>query len=486
MTAHYEALESIRRGSYIDGQWREPTTGPTFIVENPADGSALCEVHDGGSEEWTAALDAAAASEDRWRASTPKERSEILHGVYRAAHQRKDELATVLSLESGKPYKESLAEIDYGSEFLRWYSELILSQQGEIGLTPSGEYQMITVRESVGPALLITPWNFPFAMVTRKVGAAVAAGCTSLIKPAYSTPLTCAFLVELFEDNGLPAGVLNYVPTTDSRNMSQQIMSDFRLRKISFTGSTAVGAKLLEQAAPNIQAASMELGGNAPFLVLPDADLEEAINGAVIAKFRNAGQACVAANRIIAHQDVYEDFVEGFLERVKTLKIGAWDESPDMGPLIDAAQRDRVTDLLRRAEPDGGTRLWGGESLEGPGHFMEPTVIRDVPVGGTLWREEIFGPVAPVYRAESLDEMLQSANDTEYGLVSYLYGNDAGVLDRFTRGIRSGMVAVNRPVISEARSPFGGVKASGMGREGGRVGLDDYQTIKYIAVQRQQ
>lgn len=476
-------VDGIQKGAFIAGRWHEGAAGKTFDVENPATGETFCEVVDATAADWEQAFKASLEADADWRRSTIQERSSLLEAAYDICSRRSNDIATTISLETGKPYSESLAEVQYGASFLKWYSQLVVVRRNEVSDTPSGEYQMMTVREPVGPALLITPWNFPFAMITRKVGAALAAGCTSVIKPAGSTPLTGALFVEVLDEAGVPAGVVNYTPTTDAKNLSRDIMSNAELRKVSFTGSTGVGATLLEQAAPNIQSASMELGGNAPYLVLPDADIEAAAEGAIKAKFRNAGQACVGANRLIVHQDVYEDFTDAFIDRVKSLKVGYWDEGADMGPLIDANQTARVERLLESGVSEGGRIRAGGTFHDSKGYFVDPTVVTDAPVGGSLWREEIFGPIAALYSAESAEEMLKMANDTEFGLAAYVYGDDTKSLDAMAHGIRSGMVAINRPMVAESRAPFGGIKASGLGREGGTVGLDDYETVKYVAVQ---
>lgn len=479
-----KSLVSVPRQCYINGVWREGTEGKVFEVADPATGAPVVSIADTSSEDWSEALDAAATSFLDWRESTPQERSRFLRSLFDRVTEKKDELARVMSIESGKPLSESLAEVNYGASFLEWYSELSISQRGEVSSNPTGEYQMQVTREPVGPCLLITPWNFPLAMLTRKLGAALAAGCTAVIKPAALTPLTCAWLVNQIHELGLRAGVVNYLPTLDSRGLSAELMADARLRKVSFTGSTPVGSVLLKQAAKNVQASSMELGGNAPFVIARDADIDEAVAGVMVAKFRNAGQACVAANRILVPHDKREEFLDKLIEKVDALKVDAWDVAgAEMGPLVDESQVATVESIVNRAIKEGGQVRTGGRRIDRDGYFFEPTVIVDPPIGGATWSEEIFGPVAAVYSYGPEDDVAALANQTEYGLVSYLYGTDLKKLTAVANAIDSGMVAINRPIISEARAPFGGVKASGLGREGGTVGLDDYQIVKYVALQ---
>lgn len=469
---------------YVDGVWRDSSAGRLFNVEDPSTGVQVASVADTSSQDWAEALDAAATSFIDWKNTTVQDRSRFLRSLFDRLIAKRDELAKIISLESGKPRSEALDEINYGASFLEWYSELIVTQRGEISTSPTGEYQMQVTRQPVGPCLLITPWNFPLAMLTRKLGAALATGCTALIKPAAQTPMTCAWLVKEVHEIGIPKGVVNYLPTTDARGLSSEIMADTRLRKVSFTGSTQVGSILLKQAATNVQVSSMELGGNAPFVITHSADIDEAVEGLMIAKFRNAGQACVAANRILVPNNKYDEFVGNLVEKVKALKVDAWDvEGVDIGPLIDTSQVGSIENIVTRAVDEGGRILVGGQRLNRNGYFFEPTVITDVPVGGDTWSTEIFGPLAAVYSYGPEDDLEALANQTEYGLVSYLYGFDLQELTGIAASMESGMVAVNRPLISEARAPFGGVKTSGMGREGGTIGLEDYQVVKYTAFQ---
>ncbi|WP_198144709.1 NAD-dependent succinate-semialdehyde dehydrogenase [Nesterenkonia jeotgali] len=475
---------TVPKQCYINGGWRDSTGGKLFEVADPSTGAPVVSVADTSTPDWSDALDAAATSFPDWRESSLQERSRFLRALFNRVTEKSDELARVMSIESGKPLGESMAEINYGASFLEWYSELLISQRGEVSDNPTGDYQMQVTRQPVGPCLLITPWNFPLAMLTRKLGAALAAGCTAVIKPAALTPLTCAWLVNQIHELGLPPGVVNYLPTTDARGLSSEIMADPRLRKISFTGSTSVGSVLLKQAAENVQASSMELGGNAPFVIARDADVDKAVTGVMIAKFRNAGQACVAANRVLVPIDMRDEFVEKLVEKVNALKVDAWDiDGADMGPLVDASQVRTVESVVTGALNEGGQVRAGGRRMDRDGYFFEPTVIVDAPIGGETWSREIFGPVAAVYSYRPEDDVAALANQTEYGLVSYLYGRDQKQLAAVADAMESGMVAINRPIISEARAPFGGVKASGLGREGGTVGLEDYQVVKYVALQ---
>jgi len=487
MKRFQEIFDAIPSGAYLEGKWVEATDAKHFEVKSPSTGEKVHQVADTSQSQWAQALESSVTAFNEWSQTTAETRSDALRKLYDVATARQEEIAAIISLESGKPFKEGLGEAKYGTSFLRWYSELIMAQRGEFELAPSGEYWMVTTKHPIGPTLLITPWNFPYAMITRKLGAALAAGCSANIKPASQTPLSAAWLVDIIHEViDLPPGTVNYLPTTDARNISKFFMDDERLRKISFTGSTQVGSVLLRQAADNIQASSMELGGNAPFIVLPSANIDSAMEGALIAKFRNAGQACVGANRILVHESIHEEFTSRFVDSIKNMVVGAWDdEGSEIGPVIDEKQLESVEKIVKAAEDEGAEVVLGGNRIDRPGTFFEPTVITNAPIGGDLWSEEIFGPVAAIYPYGEDDNIIDLANKTEYGLVSYLYGDetDASLIDTASQ-IQSGMVAVNRPIISEARAPFGGVKASGLGREGGTEGLDDYQVTQYIALQR--
>ena len=475
-------MDSSLSLAYIDGEWADVDGGTRFDVQDPGTGDVVGRVADTGEPEWSRALDAAASAQGEWGGTSRGERSRILRFLHDEVERRSEELAHIIGLESGKPLDEARAEVRYGSSFLLWFSQLVMTQAGSVVPSPSGDYQMQVEKVPVGPSLLITPWNFPFAMLTRKVGAALAAGCTSIVKPAALTPYTCAWFFDLLHEAGLPAGAVNYLPTTRASAFSSALMGDSRLRKVSFTGSTNVGRVLVRQSVDHFQRTSMELGGNAPFVVLPDAEFKDAMDGIMTAKFRNAGQACVAANRLLVPRDQYEDYVSEISRRAEELHVGGSEDlSTEMGPLADASQVDSMRGIIADARAEGGIVRTGGEALQGPGFYFAPTVISDLPIGGTTWSREIFGPVAAVYAYDSVESVADLANDTEYGLVSYLYGQRSADLDEVAGRLQSGMVAVNRPVISEASSPFGGVKSSGFGREGGHHGLDDYQDIRYTA-----
>lgn len=474
---------SIPTGLFLNGEWRPAQDDAHIPVVNPATGEEFAAVSDASLKDAAEALDAASAAQEAWGLTKPRVRAELLRKAFDAVIARTEDFAWTMATEMGKPLAEARGEVAYAAEFLRWFSEQVPSQTGNYGPAPDGDYRIITTYQPVGPSLLITPWNFPLAMGTRKVGAALAAGCTVIIKPASQTPLTMHLFVEVLRSVGIPDGVVNLVTTSKSGAQSAALMSDRRLRKVSFTGSTGVGTALLKQAADNVMASSMELGGNGPFLVLSDADVEAAAEGAVTAKFRNAGQACVAANRIIVHKDVLPAFRESFLKRVAELRVGAGTAAGTIvGPLVDGKQRDSVLELLETAKVEGANVLAGGHAIEGEGFFMEPTVIDGVAPGSTIARAEIFGPVAVLYAAESDDDAIDMANDTEYGLVAYLYTQNLSKAMRAAERLEAGMVGINRAIISEAASPFGGIKSSGLGREGGPTGIEEYQDMKYIAL----
>jgi succinate-semialdehyde dehydrogenase/glutarate-semialdehyde dehydrogenase len=397
--------------------------------------------------------------------------------------ERADELALLMTLEMGKPVAESKAEIAYAAEFFRWFAEEAVRIDGGYQVAPNGKGRFLVMRQPVGPCLLITPWNFPAAMGARKIGPAVAAGCTMVIKPAAQTPLSMLKLAELMTEAGLPPGVLNVLTTSDSGGVMEPLIRDGRARKLSFTGSTPVGRKLLEQAADQVLRTSMELGGNAPFLVFADADLDKAVDGAMLAKMRNGGEACTAANRIYVQSSVLDAFATKLTERMAALKVGrGTDDGVDVGPLIDAKQRDKVKDLVDDAVSQGAEVRTGGEVAEGNGYFYPPTVLTGVPKSARLQKEEIFGPVAPLTAFEDEDEAVAMANDTEFGLVSYLFTNDLSRALRVSEKLETGMIGLNQGIVSNPAAPFGGVKQSGLGREGGTVGIDEYLDIKYVAV----
>ena len=481
-TKEQQVLEQVPKQLYIDGEWRDGSKG-TIPVEDPATGEALAEVADASVEDAQAALDAAVEKGAEWAQVAPRERGEILRRAFDAIVQRKDELALLMTLEMGKPLKESEAEIAYGAEFLRWFSEQAVRIDGRYAVAPNGQGRLLTMKQPVGPCLLITPWNFPLAMGTRKVGPAIAAGCTMVVKPAQQTPLSMLMLAKILEESGLPGGVLNLITASSASESTGPLIADSRLRKLSFTGSTEVGRKLMEQASQNLLRLSMELGGNAPFIVFEDANIDEAVKGAVIAKMRNIGEACTAANRFHVADAVADQFAEKLAETMGSMKVGRGTESGvEVGPLIDENQREKVAHLVEDAVQKGAKALVGGHARDGSGYFYDPTVLTDVPDGAELLREEIFGPVAPVKGFTSEDEAIAAANDTEYGLVAYVYTNDFRRALRVVERLETGMVGLNQGLVSNPAAPFGGIKQSGFGREGGPEGIEEYLETRYVAV----
>jgi succinate-semialdehyde dehydrogenase/glutarate-semialdehyde dehydrogenase len=475
-------LAAVPSHLFIGGEWREAEQG-AFPVEDPANGETIAEVADAGPAEAIDALDAAVAAGPEWEATAPRDRGEILRGAFEAVIANTDDLALLMTLEMGKPLKESTAEIVYGAEFLRWFSEEAVRIDGRFAAAPNGQSRLLTMKQPVGPCLLITPWNFPLAMGTRKVGAAIAAGCTMVVKPAKQTPLSMLMLAKILEESGLPPGVLNLVTTRSAGDVIGPLIADPRLRKLSFTGSTEVGRLLMQQAPANLLRLSMELGGNAPFLVFEDADLDAAVEGALIAKMRNSGEACTAANRFHVAASVAGEFARRLAARMGAMKIGrGTEEGVEVGPLIDATQRKRVADLVEDAVGRGARTLTGGSAPASPGFFYEPTVLSNVPDGSRVLTEEIFGPVAPVKAFASEDEAIAAANDTEFGIIAYVYTQDAKRALRVCERLETGMVGLNQGLVSNPAAPFGGVKHSGFGREGGPEGIEEYLVTKYVAV----
>jgi succinate-semialdehyde dehydrogenase/glutarate-semialdehyde dehydrogenase len=467
----------------IGGEWRDSASGATLAVEDPATGEALCEVADATAADAHAALGAADRAQASWAACAPRDRGEILRRAYGLVIDRSDELAALMTLEMGKPLAESHAEVVYAADFLRWFSEEAVRIAGRYAVAPNGRGRLLTMRRPVGPCLLITPWNFPLAMGARKIAPAIAAGCTSVIKPAKQTPLCTLALAAILQESGLPDGVLNVVVGSSSGALMEPLVRDARLRKLSFTGSTEVGRLLIEQSATQLLRCSMELGGNAPFLVFPDADLDAAVEGAVVAKMRNGGEACTAANRFVVHESMAEEFARGLAARMGALRVGPGIEpDTDVGPLIDGAQRDKVAELVADARARGARALTGGEPLDGAGYFYAPTVLTDVAPQARLLDEEIFGPVAPVTTFTDEDAAVAEANRTEYGLVAYVYTRDLDRALRVSERLETGMVGLNQGFVSNAAAPFGGIKASGFGREGGAEGILEYLETKYVAV----
>jgi succinate-semialdehyde dehydrogenase / glutarate-semialdehyde dehydrogenase len=476
-------LDRVPTGVLVGGEWRDASAGGRFEVADPATEEPLVQVADGRPDDAMAALDAAAATQEQWAAIAPRERGEILRRAFALLTERADELALLITLEMGKSVTESKAEVLYGAEFLRWFSEEAVRIEGRYAKAPSSPERLLTTKRPVGPVLLITPWNFPLAMATRKIGPAVAAGCTMIVKPAQLTPLTTLRFAQIMSEAGLPDGVLNVVPSTSAGATVGPLMADPRLRKVSFTGSTEVGRKLVEQSAPNLQRMSMELGGNAPFIVFADADLDAAVDGAVIAKMRNNGESCVAANRFHVAAEVADDFARRLADRLAAMKVGhGADEGVQVGPLINDEQRGIVEELVADATDKGAKPLTGGGRVDGKGFFYRPTVLAGVGPDARILTEEVFGPVAPITTFESEDDALRQANDTEYGLVAYVFTNDLRRGLRFAEGLETGMVGLNRGLVSNAAAPFGGIKQSGFGREGGVEGIEEYLDTKYVAI----
>jgi succinate-semialdehyde dehydrogenase / glutarate-semialdehyde dehydrogenase len=475
-----ELLESVPDALFIGGKWSPAISGATLHVYDPATGDVIKTIADASVEDGAAALDAAVASASDWAKTPPRERADIMRRAFDLIQERQDHVALLMTLEMGKPLAESKAEVKYGSEFLRWFSEEAVRIFGRYGINPEGTGRMIVSQHPVGPCFLITPWNFPLAMATRKIGPALAAGCTVVIKPPELTPLTTLYFVQILSEAGLPPGVVNVITTSTSGKVSAPIIADPRLRKLSFTGSTEVGRKLLQQAADGIVRTSMELGGNAPFLIFDDADLGAAVDGAMIAKFRNIGQACTAANRFIVHEAIADEFAARVTERVQRFKVGrGTEEGVQIGPLINTDAVRKADALVRDATERGAKVLTGGHPIERPGTFYEPTVVTGVRPGSDILREEIFGPVLSIVTFADEDEAVKIANNTEYGLVGYAYTKDLARGQRLVESLETGMLGLNVGVVSNAAAPFGGVKQSGIGREGGFEGIREYLNTKY-------
>ncbi|MEZ5073353.1 MAG: NAD-dependent succinate-semialdehyde dehydrogenase [Solirubrobacterales bacterium] len=476
-------IESVPKQILIGGEWRDASGGGGFAVDDPATGETLCEIADATADDARAALDAACAAQEEWAATPPNSRSDILQGAFELMGERSDELALLMTLEMGKSITESRGEIAYAAEFFRWNAGEALRLTGDYKVGGNGASRILVMRQPVGPCYMITPWNFPTAMGTRKIGPAIAAGCTMVIKPARNTPLSMLALAALLEECGLPAGVLNVITSTSSSAVSKPIIDDPRLRKLSFTGSTEVGRLLIEQAAGNVLRTSMELGGNAPFIVFEDADIDAAVDGAMVAKMRNVGEACTAANRFHVHESVADRFAAKLAERMSGLKVGrGTEEGVEVGPLIDDDQRAKVAELVDDAVGKGARALIGGKAVDGPGSFYEPTVLAPIADGARLLTEEIFGPVAPVATFTTEEEAIAAANDTEFGLVAYVFTSDVKRALRVCEKLETGMVGLNQGLVSNAGAPFGGVKASGLGREGGTEGILEYLETKYVAI----
>ena len=476
-------VEQVPTGLFIGGEWREGSAGGRIDVEDPSTGEVLATVADATVADGTAALDAAVAAQPSWASTPPRDRGEILRRAFELVTERKDDLALLMTLEMGKPIKESLAEITYGAEFFRWFAEESVRIAGRWQVSPNGATRLLTTKQPVGPCLMITPWNFPLAMGTRKIGPAVAAGCTMVVKPAGLTPLTMLALAQILTEAGLPDGVLNVLTTSSTSAVMEPLIRDPRLRKLTFTGSTEVGRKLVEQSAEGLLRMSMELGGNAPFLVFADADLDAAVDGAMLAKMRNVGEACTAANRFIVHESVADEFSRRLAERMGALVVGrGTEDGVDVGPLVEGKQRDKVAELVDDAVSNGAEVAVGGSPGEGAGYFYTPTVLTDVPHDARMFREEIFGPVAPVFTFSEDEKGIAMANDTEFGLVAYAFTRDLTRAITVAEQLETGMVGLNQGVVSNPSAPFGGVKASGFGREGGAEGIEEYLETKYVGL----
>jgi succinate-semialdehyde dehydrogenase/glutarate-semialdehyde dehydrogenase len=482
-TEEQRIVDTVQTKLYIGGEWRDADGGATLEVLDPATEDVLCEVADGTPGDAMAALDAAVEAQKEWGNSAPNDRAGVLWKAFELLMERADDLATLMTLEMGKPVAESKAEIVYAADFFRWFSGEALRIDGNYKQFANGTSRVLVMRQPVGATLMITPWNFPMAMGTRKLGPAIAAGCASVVKPAQQTPLSMLALAQILEEAGLPGGVVNILTTSSSGKTTGPLIEDGRLRKLSFTGSTEVGRSLIEASAKNVLNVSMELGGNAPFLIFEDADLDAAVEGALIAKMRNGGEACTSANRFHVAGAVADDFAERLASKLGEMKVGRGTEADvKVGPLIDDDQRGKVAELVDDAVEKGASVAVGGKKLDGPGYFYEPTVLSGVPDSARLLQEEIFGPVAPVATFADEDEALAAANDTEYGLVAYFYTRDLDRAFRVMEGLDTGMVGVNQGIVSNAGAPFGGVKQSGFGREGGPEGLEEYLETKYVAL----
>lgn len=474
-------LSSVPTGLWIGGE--ERAAASTFDVLNPATDEVLIAVGNATAADAVSALDAASAAQQSWAATPARERGEILRTVFEAIIDRADDFATLMTLEMGKVLPESMGEVKYGAEFFRWFAEEAVRIHGRYTPSPAGTGRIVVTKQPVGPCYAITPWNFPLAMGTRKIGPALAAGCTMIVKPAQETPLTMLLLAKLIGDAGLPEGVLSVLPSNSPREVTTALIEDGRLRKMSFTGSTGVGKALLKQSSDALLRTSMELGGNAPFVVFDDADVDAAVEGAMLAKMRNGGEACTAANRFYVADTLLEDFTDKFVKKMGELTLGdGMDPSSKLGPLVNPKQVKSVQELVDDAVEKGATIAIGGQAPGGPGNFYPATVLTDVPRNARILKEEVFGPVAPIVGFDTEADGIAAANDTEYGLAAYVYTQSLDRALRVAESIQAGMVGVNRGVISDPAAPFGGVKESGFGREGGFEGIEEYLDVKYIAL----
>ncbi len=478
-----EIIAKVPTGLYIGGEWRDASDSSTIDVEDPATGAVLTSVASASVEDGAAALDAAVAAQSSWAATPPRERGELLRSAFDLIVERADYFAMLMTLEMGKPLAQAKGEVTYGAEFFRWFSEEVVRVSGRWATSPDGRTRLMTMKQPVGPVLMITPWNFPLAMGTRKIGPALAAGCTMVMKPASQTPLTMLALADLLREVGVPDGVLNVIPTEKTSEVMEPLIADPRLRKLTFTGSTPVGKMLVKQSADQLLRISMELGGNAPFLVFGDADLDTAVEGAMLAKMRNMGEACTAANRFLVHESVADEFAEKFAARMAAEVVGrGTEDGVTVGPLIDKKAQDKVAALVADATDRGASVVTGGSTTGDAGYFFSPTVLTDVPADAALTREEIFGPVAPITTFSDDEQGVRMANDTEYGLVAYAFTTDLGRTIRVSEALEFGMVGINQGIVSNPAAPFGGVKQSGYGKEGGPEGIEEYLSVKYVGI----
>jgi succinate-semialdehyde dehydrogenase/glutarate-semialdehyde dehydrogenase len=474
---------TVPRQLLVAGNWQDASSADTVEVINPSDASVITDIADADVEDGLAAVDAAAAALPEWAATPPRRRAEILRRCFDLMTERSEQIAYLISLENGKALADARGEVAYAAEFFRWYAEEAVRIIGDVSVSPSGANRILVQHMPIGVCVLITPWNFPAAMATRKLAPALAAGCTAVLKPATLTPLTTLAIAQLMIDAGVPAGVVNIITTSKTSDVMTPILADPRVRKLSFTGSTSVGRHLLRQAADNVLKCSMELGGNAPFLVFDDADLDLALDGAMVAKMRNGGQACTAANRIYVQRGSHDEFARRLAERMGAMRVGpGTDPSTEVGPLVDEPSVRKVDSLVRDAVSQGARLLAGGKAIDGAGYYYPPTVVTNVPLQARMVSEEIFGPVASVIPFDSEDEVIAAANDSEYGLAAYVFTEDLRRGLRVSERIESGMVALNRGLVSDPAAPFGGVKQSGLGREGAHQGLLDFTETKYIAL----
>ncbi len=476
-------LNLLREQAYVNGQWIEADDEGRFSVTNPANGELIAEVASLGRAETARAIDAAQTALPAWRARTAKERSSILRTWYELIMANQDDLARLLSWEQGKPLTESRGEIAYGASFIEWFAEEAKRVYGDVIPHDKPGRRLVVIKQAIGVVAAITPWNFPNAMITRKVGPALAAGCTVVLKPASETPLSALALAELGERAGLPAGVLNIVTGTRSREIGGELTGNPKVQKLSFTGSTGIGKLLMAQCAETIKKVSLELGGNAPFIVFDDADLDAAVQGALGSKFRNSGQTCVCTNRLLVQSGVHDEFARRLVAAVNALKVAPADEDgAQQGPLINAKAVEKIEEHIADALAKGATLLAGGKRHALGGSFFEPTVLGDVTAEMLVARDETFGPLAPIFRFDTEEQAIALANDTEFGLASYLYTRDLGRAWRVSEALEYGMVGVNEGLISTEVAPFGGIKQSGLGREGSKYGIDDYIEQKYMCL----